>query len=160
MALLLRMQPKNLILVGDHKQLRPTSMIPPQVCISKLIDDCGWKEHTFEMCMCNSILLSFALSPSRSPFSACALFPSCACLLFLIMSLIILVCVDDPKLVNISVSRSCKAPAMIDRYSSAALQLLALFTVLKNSIACPKLSAKSSQNFFTTDCCAHLLQSP
>jgi len=29
-ALLMRMDPKNLIMVGDHKQLPPTSMVPPQ----------------------------------------------------------------------------------------------------------------------------------
>ena len=30
-ALLMRMHPKNLIMVGDHKQLPPTSLIPPKV---------------------------------------------------------------------------------------------------------------------------------
>ena len=29
-ALLVRLEPANLILVGDHKQLRPCSMVPPQ----------------------------------------------------------------------------------------------------------------------------------
>jgi superfamily I DNA and/or RNA helicase len=29
-ALLMRMDPKNLIMVGDHKQLPPTSMVPPR----------------------------------------------------------------------------------------------------------------------------------
>ena len=161
MALLLRMQPKNLILVGDHKQLPPTSMIPPQVCISKMIDDCGLKKHRIKIWMCKSLSLSFFRSFSRSlSFSRVRALSLLRVPSLIAMSFIIVVFVHDLKLFKISVCRSCKAPAMIDRYSSVALQLLALFTVLQNSIACPKVTAKSSRHVFTADCCAHLLRLP
>lgn len=45
-ALFLRLRPRNLILIGDHKQLRPCTMVPP--------DQLGQSEHDrslFERCV-------------------------------------------------------------------------------------------------------------
>eukprot|EP00397_Hematodinium_sp_SG-2012_P004179 GEMP01004190.1.p1 GENE.GEMP01004190.1~~GEMP01004190.1.p1 ORF type:complete len:1162 (+),score=330.64 GEMP01004190.1:287-3772(+) len=45
-ALLLKLRPSNLILLGDHKQLRPTSMIPPQQ-----LDQTGHDRSLLERCI-------------------------------------------------------------------------------------------------------------
>jgi len=50
----MRMDPKNLVMVGDHKQLPPTSLVPPKVAKPNcdVLKNTKSTENLFHVCIC------------------------------------------------------------------------------------------------------------
>jgi hypothetical protein len=67
-ALLLRLQPSNLVLVGDHRQLPPCSMVPPRE-----LEGTGHDRSLLERCVLGSGQVHRLLEQYRMPAQCCAL---------------------------------------------------------------------------------------